>query len=500
MKKMKSTKLFIIAIFIALNITTNAQVAINTTGNSPDNSAMLDIVSTNGGILIPRMTLAQRDAINSGTFATGLLIYQTDNTPGFYYYDGSAWQMLSSGSDTDWTISGSDMYSGVTGNVGIGTTTPDNLLDIYTAITDGSSCTLFQAEVTTNNFSGTDVLIAGDFNAESLDNTGYGTTYGVKANAYSGNSTSGMSDGHAYGVFANAEAIWTSYGVYATAKSYEPDANNGPTQSYGGYFKGVINTGNTGNVDVASFGVYGEAESKSDLNKAYGVYGKGHTAKHNYGGYFEGTTTDNTANTYGVYATASGGGTNFAGYFDGRVFISGNLGINVDPGAIGGWGLNCNGNAVIQNGNLNMPSMASGTGTALVIRADNWIVRNTSSKKYKENINNISFNTNNILQLQPVSYKYKDQTIIGKNGEETILLGENDIGLIAEEVYKLVPELVNLNSDGEPESLKYDRLGVVMLPVIKTQNDEIIILKEKNKQQQQQINNLIKRIEILENK
>ncbi len=33
-------------------------------------------------------------------------------------------------SDTDWTVSGTDMYSGVTGNVGIGTTTPDNKLDV----------------------------------------------------------------------------------------------------------------------------------------------------------------------------------------------------------------------------------------------------------------------------------------------------------------------------------------------------------------------------------
>ncbi|HHL57646.1 MAG TPA: cell wall anchor protein, partial [Bacteroidetes bacterium] len=65
----------------------NAQVAINTDGSSPDGSAMLHIKSTTGGILIPKMTLTQRNAISSP--ATGLLIWQTDNTPGFYYNAGT---------------------------------------------------------------------------------------------------------------------------------------------------------------------------------------------------------------------------------------------------------------------------------------------------------------------------------------------------------------------------------------------------------------------------
>ena len=94
-KHMKIKKAFFVAFLIAISLNVFAQnVAINTTGFAPDASSMLDIVSTDGGILIPRMTLAQRDAINSGTFATGLLIYQTDNTAGFYYYDGSAWSRL----------------------------------------------------------------------------------------------------------------------------------------------------------------------------------------------------------------------------------------------------------------------------------------------------------------------------------------------------------------------------------------------------------------------
>jgi Collagen triple helix repeat (20 copies) len=84
------TKYFSTFIFLfALSISLTAQVGIGT--NSPDGSSALDIQSISQGILIPRMTASQRGMIASP--ATGLLVYQTDGTPGFYYYNG-AWTQL----------------------------------------------------------------------------------------------------------------------------------------------------------------------------------------------------------------------------------------------------------------------------------------------------------------------------------------------------------------------------------------------------------------------
>ncbi|MEO8146412.1 MAG: tail fiber domain-containing protein [Bacteroidia bacterium] len=60
--------------------------------STPNSSSLLEIKSTTKGILIPRMTKVQRDAIASPT--SGLLIYQTNSSPGFYYYSGSAWSAL----------------------------------------------------------------------------------------------------------------------------------------------------------------------------------------------------------------------------------------------------------------------------------------------------------------------------------------------------------------------------------------------------------------------
>ena len=78
----------IISSMLLINVQIYAQnVGISVDGSTPDNSAMLDIKSTSGGLLIPRMTKSQRDAISSP--ATSLIIYQTDNTPGFYYNAGT---------------------------------------------------------------------------------------------------------------------------------------------------------------------------------------------------------------------------------------------------------------------------------------------------------------------------------------------------------------------------------------------------------------------------
>jgi len=101
---MNNKLLKILVLFIVLNteylINNNElkaqRVGINATGAPPDTSAMLDVVSTDKGILIPRMTQTQRNAI--ALPATSLSIYQTDTLPGFYYYSGIVWlPLLSAG-------------------------------------------------------------------------------------------------------------------------------------------------------------------------------------------------------------------------------------------------------------------------------------------------------------------------------------------------------------------------------------------------------------------
>lgn len=97
-------KKYLQLMFLFLFQLMNAQVGIGTT--SPNASSELEIASplNDKGVLIPRMTQAQRNLI--ALPATSLLIYQTDNTPGFYYYNGTIWVGITAGASTDWTLLG----------------------------------------------------------------------------------------------------------------------------------------------------------------------------------------------------------------------------------------------------------------------------------------------------------------------------------------------------------------------------------------------------------
>ena len=89
---------------VLLTATTFAQVGINI--ETPDPSAALDITSTTGGLLVPRMTKDDRGFID--TPATGLIVYQTDGTPGFYYFNGTSWEGYYSQAEVDALIAALD--------------------------------------------------------------------------------------------------------------------------------------------------------------------------------------------------------------------------------------------------------------------------------------------------------------------------------------------------------------------------------------------------------
>src|ERR1041385_6643129 len=82
---------------------------------TPDASSLLEVKSTTKGLLISRMTQTQRNAIASP--AIGLLIYQTDKTPGFYYYNGSAWTAVTQKSK-GWSLTGNSGTNSSTNFIG----------------------------------------------------------------------------------------------------------------------------------------------------------------------------------------------------------------------------------------------------------------------------------------------------------------------------------------------------------------------------------------------
>ncbi|MBU0765372.1 MAG: hypothetical protein KJ607_11115 [Bacteroidetes bacterium] len=119
MKKIQYLFIVMMGILILSRvITTKAQgFAINSDGSAPDASAMLDVVSTNKGVLLPRVTLTGTGSASPLTSpATSLMVYNTattgDVTPGYYWWDGIQWVRFgdSTGSAAEWTDSGTLLY------------------------------------------------------------------------------------------------------------------------------------------------------------------------------------------------------------------------------------------------------------------------------------------------------------------------------------------------------------------------------------------------------
>jgi hypothetical protein len=91
-EKMKRLFLFLLALLLLPVPRINGQnVGINSTGSAPNASAGLDVDFTNMGVLIPRMTTAQRNAIASP--ANSLMIFNT-TTNCVEIYLGGVWQSL----------------------------------------------------------------------------------------------------------------------------------------------------------------------------------------------------------------------------------------------------------------------------------------------------------------------------------------------------------------------------------------------------------------------
>jgi len=102
-------------------------VGIGTT--TPNASAVLDVSSTTRGLLPPRMTAVQRNAISNP--ANGLMVYDTDSSA-LMIRSAGIWNKLSSTALGDlWRSNGGDaIYSGNAGNVGIGVSAPLFKLDL----------------------------------------------------------------------------------------------------------------------------------------------------------------------------------------------------------------------------------------------------------------------------------------------------------------------------------------------------------------------------------
>ena len=91
-------------------------------------------------------------------------------------------------------------------------------------------------------------------------------------------------------------------------------------------------------------------------------------------------------------------------------------------------------------------------------------ITENSSLRYKENIEPIKYGLDKVLQMRGVTYNKKDN-------------GVKEIGVIAEEIYEVLPEVVLKNEEGEIDSVSYGRITAVLIEAIKDLKKEIEELK-----------------------
>jgi len=89
----------------------------------------------------------------------------------------------------------------------------------------------------------------------------------------------------------------------------------------------------------------------------------------------------------------------------------------------------------------------------------------TSSARYKDNIRDSVYGLSHVMQMRSTQFEYKDD-------------GRSDVGLIAEELQPIIPELVGVNKEGQADSVSYDRIVSVLVKAIQELKAEFDAYKE----------------------
>ena len=126
--------------------------------------------------------------------------------------------------------------------------------------------------------------------------------------------------------------------------------------------------------------------------------------------------------------------------------------------------------------NVTCRSLGAGTTTSGLsgdIRASGNITAYYSSdSRLKENIKNIENPIEKIMSINGVTFDWTKEYIEKNGGEDNVFVRKNDIGVIAQEVNQIMPEIVTEREDGYL-AIKYDRFAPILIEAIKTLTNKV---------------------------
>ena len=165
----------------------------------------------------------------------------------------------------------------------------------------------------------------------------------------------------------------------------------------------------------------------------------------------------------------------------GSTGLTGPTGSQGASGSTGSTGLTgATGTQYTTGSNVQLNSLGIGTaysGTTGEIRATNEVTAYYSSDEtLKENIQTIGGALNKLKQLRGVMFDWKDSYIKKRGGEDGYFVRKHDTGVIAQEVEKVLPEVVAERLDGT-KAVKYEKLAGLIIQSINELSDEVEWMK-----------------------
>jgi len=305
------------------------------------------------------------------------------------------------------------------------------------------------------------------------------------------------------------EALFSnSTGSQNTASGYQ--ALYGNTTASGNTAEGsgalTSNTTGSGNTASGENALTGNTTGGGNTASGYQALFSNTTASNNTAGGYEAlynnTGSDNTASGFQALTNNTTGSNNIAIGYNAASSVSGGNSNNIHIGSVGSSG--DNGTIRIGTSGTQTSFFVAGVrgvttgdndGIPVLIDSNGQLGTVSSSRRFKEDIQDMGGASEGLMRLRPVTFRYIQPFADGSKPMQ--------YGLIAEEVAEIYPDMVAHSADGQIATVKYQMLGPMLLNEVQRHDAEIRDIQERankseGQRRQGEIRNLQQRLDKME--